>query len=192
MSSEAGRQDLAVQLFELQIDSMLNRGIDLVGRSIQLIEDINADTVRYIDGALTLLENQNRQGITIKISSMGGSTYDALAVISRMRASKCKITTEAHGYVMSAATMILAAGHKRRISELATFMWHEASYEVGGKHSDMKVWIEQAEAEEKRWATFMARFTAKSREWWLEQAKHTDKYFMPDQLIELGVVDEIF
>jgi ATP-dependent protease ClpP protease subunit len=187
-----GRQDLAVQLFEVQLEAMLDRGIDLVGRSVQLIGEIDEDTFKFIDGALTMLENQNRKSITIKIVSGGGDIYSALAIISRMRASQCKIITEGHGYVMSAATAILAAGNKRRLSSLATFMWHEASYEVGGKHAEVKAWIEQFDKEEERWAELMAQFSNETALFWADSAKHTDKFFTPKELIELGVIDESF
>lgn len=190
MSNE--RPDIAVQLFEVQLDAMLEKGIDLVGRSIQLFDEIDEKMLKFIDGALTILENQSRKGITIKIASCGGSTYDAQAIISRMRASPCKITTEGYGYVMSAATVILAAGHKRRLSKIATFMWHEVSYDASGKHSEVKAWIEQFDKEEEMWADLMAEFSETEPAFWLEQAKHTDKFFKADELIELGVIDESF
>lgn len=184
--------DLAVQLLQLQLDAMLENGIDLAGRSVQLYCEIDDAAFRFVDGALNILENQSRKGITIKINSMGGSVYDALAIIGRMKASPCKITTEGYGSVMSAATIILAAGNKRRMSEYALFMWHEHSYDAGGKHSEVKAWVAQFDKEEDQWATIMAKFTARPAEFWKSTGKHTDKFFNAQQLLELGVIDETF
>ncbi len=94
---------------------------------------------------------------------------------------------------MSAATLILASGARRKMSEYGWFMFHESSYDSGwDKHSNHKAFIKQAEREEKFWAESMARFTDKSAEFWLKNGVGIDSYFTPEQLLKMGVVDELF
>lgn len=94
---------------------------------------------------------------------------------------------------MSAATLILAAGTRRReMSAYGAFMWHEASYGVEGRHSAIKATAQQVEKEEKFWAEKMAQFTKKDKKFWAEKGVGIDAYFTPEQLIRYGVADELF
>jgi len=70
-------------------------------------------------------------------------------------------------------------------------MWHEASYGIDGRHSENKATVAQIEREEKLWAQTMAKFSKKTEEFWLKEGIHIDAFFNSDQLLEMGVVDEI-
>jgi len=189
MSSE---RDVAIELLKTKLEVALDYGLDLENRVVQLIGEVDEHMFSFLDSALTLLEAQSRKAIVIRINSTGGSTYDGTAIVSRIRASKCKITTECYGAAMSAASMILACGHKRRIAKLGWAMWHEASYEVGGRHSDIKEFAKQVDREEVAWAAAMAAFTQRPQAFWASIGTNKDYYFSPDQCLELGIVDEIF
>jgi ATP-dependent Clp protease protease subunit len=185
--------DVALQLYEIESEIALKHGIDLQSRNIQLIGDISEDMFALLDVALNLLEAKNKQGITIKINSMGGSVYDALAIVSRIRSSKCYITTEAYGACMSAATMILAAGKKRKMSESAVVMHHESAYDVEGTHSQVKHLSAQIEREELMWCKMMEKFTGTSSEVWASKGKlGEDWYLSAEECKDLGIIDEIF
>ena len=189
MSSE---KDLAVEIFKTKIEVSLDYGLDLENRIIQLIGEVDEHMFGFLDSALTILEAQSRKGITVRINSLGGSTYDGTAIVSRIRASKCHVTTECYGAAMSAASMILACGNRRRISSLGWVMWHEAAYDVGGKHSDIKHFARQVDREELAWASAMAAFTLRDQQFWKAIGEQKDHYFSPEQCLELGIVDEIF
>ena len=182
----------AVELLGLQAELCLKHGLDLHSRSIQMVGPINDKMFKFVDGALNILEQQSREGITIKISSFGGDCYAALAIISRMKKSTCNVHTEAHGCVMSAATLILAAGKKRSMSEYATFMFHETAYEVGGRHSEVQAWVANFEREERTWSDIMEKLTGTDSNYWLELGKHTDKFLTPQELLDKGVIDKVF
>ena len=110
-----------------------------------------------------------------------------------MRKSKCQIITEGYGKVMSAATLILAAGKKRRISELCWFMHHEMSADPGSlRASELDAYNAQVQKEMMQLASWMSKFTKKSRKFWLTQGTHIDVYFDAKQLVKFGVADEIF
>jgi len=190
MSSE---RDLAVQLLELRLNTALDKGIDTQSRVIQVVGEIDSNMFRHIDAGLTLLEEGSRKAITLRLNSEGGYPSDALAIVGRIKASSCQIIIEAYGQVSSAATIILASGKKRRMSEYCLFMTHQSSYEVGGSHVEIKDAVDQAEQEEKIWASHMGRFTGTDAEFWYELHKTgKNKYFNATECLNMGIVDEIF
>lgn len=186
-------QELSVQMFEVKTDMAFKYGVNVTARTIQLVGEISEETFVQFDTALTILEEESKAGVTIKINSLGGSVYDAMAIIGRMRASKCKITTEGYGSVMSAAIMILAAGNKRRMSRYAVAMWHEASYGNEGTVAQMQSFQRQMEREEKAGADMMERFTSAPAKYWLSEGKlGRDLYLNAEECMTLGVIDEVF
>lgn len=167
-------------------------GVNFKDRVIVISDEIDSTTFEVVEAALTEMEAENRKTVTVKINSQGGSVYDALAIVGRLRASPCHIVTEGYGCIMSAATLLLACGEKRRVSEFAWLMHHEASYGAEGRHSQLKNLVAQTEREEQRWAEAMAGFTNRPKEFWTKEGTHIDAYFDAEQLLELGVVDEVF
>lgn len=168
------------------------QGVNFEARTITISGDLEGwfDTV---DAALTIMENKSRESITIRICSPGGSTYEATAIIGRLKGSKAHIVTEGYGHVMSAATLILAAGKRRRMSRFARMMWHEASFDPGDNrtsaHRDV---LKEVEREERLWAKWMAEFSDKDENFWYRKGVRKDAYFDAEELLELGVVDEVF
>ena len=182
-----------ISLQALLLSYEFELGIDFQRRIIKITDEIDQFTFDLVDGAMTEMEHQSRSDITIKINSPGGSTYDALAVIARIRKSKCKVITEGYGHVMSAATLILASGTRRRsMAEDGFFMWHEASYTTEGRHSQNKAVVAQVEKEEALWAKKMAAQSKKTAKFWAEKGIGTDVFFTAAQLKKFGVVDEVF
>ena len=112
---------------KLRLDYLFEQGVNFVDRVIQINEEIDDHSFSFLDAALSELERSSKKTITIKINSPGGSVYDALAMIGRLNSSSCRIVTEAYGHVMSAATLLLAAGKKRRMSKYCVFMAHQMS-----------------------------------------------------------------
>jgi ATP-dependent Clp protease protease subunit len=185
--------DQVLQIYEIETDVALKYGIDLNSRVIQLVGEINDMAFCHIDTALTLMEAKGRSAVTIRIHSPGGSVYSALAIISRIRSSKCQIITEAYGSCMSAATLILAAGKKRRMGAAAIVMHHEAAYEIGGTHTQVKHVAKQVEREEALWCGLMEEYTGTSASIWSERGRlGEDWYLDAEECKELGIVDEIF
>lgn len=167
-------------------------GVDFKNRSITISEDIHEDLFIFVDAAMNEMERVNRKHITIKLNSPGGSVYEALAIVGRMKKSPCNIHTEIYGHTMSAATLIAAAGDVRKMSKYAFFMHHSSSYEVSGRHSEVRATVEQMEREERLWAKWMADLTTPDDEFWYETGKNVDAYFTAEECLELGVVDEVF
>lgn len=167
-------------------------GIDLKHRVIKLTGEVDEAMWDVLDSGLNHLEAQSKEKVTIKICSYGGSTYCALAIVGRIKASRAYIVTEGYGQVMSAATLILAAGRVRKMSHYGFFMWHSASYPLDGNHHQNKSVVEQVEKEEKLWARWMAEMSSRTADFWFKNGVTKDAYFTSEELLKLGVVDEIF
>lgn len=177
---------------EVSIDTMLEYGIQLKHRVISIVGAIDEEVVKAVDYALCEFgTKETEKPVHFHICSHGGEVYSALAILGLMKASKCEIYTYGFGEIASAATVILAAGDRRFVSNLAHFMHHEGSYEVDGRHSQMKALVKQHEREEQQWASLMEKFTKKPKQFWLKEGTGVDVYFTPAQLVELGVVDEV-
>ncbi len=178
---------------QLMLGYMFEWGVDFQRRVINLTGDVDDSMYDILDVALTAMEAESKSTVTIKINSLGGDTYAAMAIVGRIRESTCYIVTKGYGAIMSAATLILAAGRRRMMSKFGWFMWHEASYDPGyDRHSNHKALIQQQEKEEKYWAKYMAEFTSKNEKFWAENGVVKDAYFSAAQLLKMGVVDELF
>jgi len=137
------------------------------------------------------LERESKKSIIVRINSPGGDVYESLAMVGRMRSSKCQVITEGYGQMMSAAGFLLAAGNKRYMSKYAMFMWHESSYRAGGRHSTVKEYVNQLEVEERLFAKWMAEFTNQTAEFWYEKGRVKDYYLTADECLEFGIIDGI-
>lgn len=173
------------------LEYAFNYNVNFKERVITISREIDEIEFDRLDNALTELEAQNRQTVTIRINSPGGHVYHALAMVGRLKRSPCHIITEGYGHIMSAATMLLAAGDKRKISKYSFFMHHESSYALEGKHSDIKHNVQQMEREEQKWAKWMEELTKKPAKFWLKTGVGNDAYFEAEELVELGVADEV-
>lgn len=177
----------------LLLGYLFDYGVDFQRRVINLTGEINEEMFNLIDAALSEMEAESKSTITVKINSPGGEVYQAMAIVGRLRQSKCNIVTVGYGTVMSAATLVLACGDKRKISQYSFFMHHEMGYELGEtRHSEAKAYVAQADKEEKVWAKWMSEFTKKTQDFWLKNGSGVDAYFSAEQLLDLGVVDELF
>lgn len=186
-------RELSVQMFEVKTEQAFKYGFNVSARTIQLVGDVSEEMFMQLDTALTILEEESKASITIKINSLGGSVYDGMAIVGRIRSSKCKIVTEGFGCVMSAAILILAAGNKRRMSKYAYAMWHEASYEDGGTLSQMTHRNKQMLRENDLACEAMERFTTSPAKFWKNEGLlGKDLYLTAEECETLGVVDEVF
>lgn len=166
-------------------------GVNFKTRIITLTGEIDREMFVKFDAALTEMESHNKRGVTVKIFSEGGYVDAGLAIVGRLKNSKCRITTEGYGCVMSAASLILAAGTHRKFSEYGSFMHHEFSYGVDGRHSEIKAYVKQTELQMNLWAEWLAKFSKKDKKFYQLHGTHVDSYWTAKELLQFGIVDEI-
>lgn len=177
---------------QMLLEYSLSHGINIRDRIIRITDEIDQFTVDIVDTALSEMQRESRKGITVKISSPGGETYAALAIVDLLCSSTCHITTIGLGHVFSAATLILACGDKRLIGPRSYIMMHEASFEVSGRHSDVTDYVNQVHREEDMWAQYIAEFTAyRDKDFWKAQAHKRDWYLDAEEAVVYGIVDEV-
>lgn len=186
--------DSKISAEALHLEYLFEHGVNFRQRVITIWNDIDSEVFADIDAALTEMETQSKQAVTIRLFSFGGDPYAAMAIVGRMkRSTVSQIITEGYGAIMSAATLILAAGKKRRVSNYSWLLHHETSYELEyGSHTTHKEAVAQADAEEQYWAFWMSKFTNKTKKFWLEAGRKKNTYLDAKRLVEYGVVDELF
>ncbi len=183
----------------LRLDYVFESGIDFKNRIIRVTGcigypgpmDDSFCTFDILDSALTEMESKSSDPVTIKINSPGGSVYEGMAMVGRLKASPCQIITEGYGHVMSAATLILACGDVRKVSKYCMSMFHQSSYGLQGSHEEIKQEVEQMEREEKLWAKWIAELSSKTEKFWYGVVKKKNVYLTADQMSDYGVADEI-
>lgn len=176
----------------LRLQYSVEHGINITDRIIRIDGDIDESMVSRIDSGMSEMERDSRRAITIRINSVGGSTHDALAIIGRMKSSPCWIITEGYGYVMSAASLILAAGDRRKASEFCWIMHHDISYGIDGTHREVTDYVAQVNREWQQWAECMYKFTGyKSIAYWKKLGTDKDMYFTSSEALDRGIIEEI-
>lgn len=172
-------------------------------RIIYLSDDIDSSSIgtavshllKYIaedDKKDEKKKNYKRKPVKIYINSFGGGVYDMWALIDVIAASKTPIYTYCTGYAMSAGFKIFLAGHKRFCTKHATFLYHQLSSFIGGKHMD----IIEAVEENERLQTEIEKYVMSRTSITKEQIKKVrrnkiDWYIPADEALKLGIVDEI-
>lgn len=156
------------------------------------IDDDNiADCIRWV-----LYENTEvrEKILTLYINSTGGDLYNAFALIDVMRNSHHPVRTIAVGSAMSAAFLIFAAGHKgeRYASKNTSFMCHQYSDSLSGKHHDLRATMRDGELCNQKMvdllkdATGLTATKIKSK-----LLPASDVYLTAEECIELGVADHL-
>lgn len=192
MKPAVSKKKVELESLVVNLQYAFEKGLDLENRVIRLTDDIDDHHFDWFDTCLTALESLNRKAVTIRISSYGGNPDIALGIVGRMRNSKVtKINTEGYGVVMSAATAILAAGDNRKMSSLAQFMHHEASYAVEGRHSEIQHEVKIAQRLSEMWCLLMNELTGIPKQYWITRGVGKDYYLTPEQCLKLNIIDEI-
>lgn len=133
--------------------------------------------------------------LTMYINSDGGSLQDAFALVDVMKKSKKPIRTIGIGSVCSSAFLIFASGTKgeRFISQTATAMCHQYSDGLTGKYHDIRATAKEHELINKRMVDLLKECTELSTTTIKRKLlPPSDVYFTAEELIELGVADDIF
>jgi ATP-dependent Clp protease protease subunit len=155
-------------------------------------EQNTAEVIKWI--IYENLSGTNKE-LQLMINSNGGNLPDAFALIEVMKKSKNPITTIGIGSVCSSAFLIFAAGHKgkRLIGNNATILCHQFSNEHSGKYHDLKASIRENELVNNRMIKILEECTElDSRTIKSKLLCPTDVWLTADELVELGVADDIF
>jgi len=172
---------------------------ELLDHSIHLLtgeigEQNITEAIRWVIFENLKGEDETRP-LVLYINSEGGDVAQALALIAVMRKSKRPICTIGIGCVCSSAFLIFAAGTKgmRQISDTASIMCHQFSHGFEGKYHDIKSMTKETDMVNERMVNLLRDFTGlESRKIKSKLLPPTDVWFTADEVIDLGVADDIF
>jgi len=155
---------------------------DMVNELIRDIYEINEEDIK----------KQTADPIKLIINSSGGEIYSGLALIDIISTSLTPIHTICHGSAMSMGLIIFVAGHYRTSSPNATFMYHEAMYDLEGKTAYHKQEMKEANRLDKICDDYLLSRTKLTQKL-LDNIKNTQAewYFDAKTALKYGVVNEI-
>ena len=129
--------------------------------------------------------------INLMINSPGGDIYEMFGIIDYLESLDVKVNTICRGRAFSAAAIILTCGTgTRMMSKRSTVMFHQSSSFLGGKMSDITAYLDNVKSLEKIIYSMLAEKTEKDAEWWKNKMR-SDTFFSAEELIEIGVIDQV-
>ena len=165
-------------------------------RTFYITDEITEDTTSLI--TIPLLEADNDgtlDPITIYINTPGGSVHDGFTLVSVIQQLKSPTEVIVLGYAYSMGALILMAGHNnpnvtRKCYSFSTGLLHGGSQLVSGSNSAVKDYFHFYERFEKRIEDFVLSHSKITKEEY-DKVDRYELYFDSDQMLELGLVDEI-
>lgn len=163
-------------------------------REIECIGEINDDSVYTLIRQLRYLEREDPEGeIKIFINSPGGMVTCGLALYDVMKAITCPITTICMGLAASMASILFAAGDKRKMLEHSRIMIHDpliGGDGITGSACRLDARVKDLMNTRMIMAEILAEHTHRSVEEILEKTA-TDSYFYANEAIAFGLADEV-
>ena len=110
------------------------------------------------------LDAIDRPQVDLHINSGGGSYSEAIAMYNRLKNFAGKVRTVVEGSALSAASLLMLAGHEREVLHGARLMVHEASFPNGGRAEDLRKSADMADQINDEAAQIYAAVTNWSKE----------------------------
>jgi len=162
-------------------------------RIIMLAEPIDDNLASAVVAQLLFLASEDpTKDITIYVNSPGGSMTSMWSIIDTMNLIKPDVSTVCVGMAASAASTIMAAGHKgkRFILPHAEIMIHQPLGGARGQISDMEIAVNHGKKVKKEMIEFMAQRTGQTEEK-IEKDIDRDNYMDAKISLAYGIVDKI-
>lgn len=159
---------------------------------LEIFHEIGLNGVQTKDflSRLHAVKDSGQIGLTVEISSPGGSVDDALAMYNGLRHSGLAITTKVLGAAMSAASLVFMAGDTRVMPRNSWLMLHNPSTAVFGNADDMS---EAAETLRKLGDLVRGTYCARSgvSDAGMRDILAQDTFFTADEAKDLGFATAI-
>ena len=176
------------------LHNQLGTGLDYKDSIIFINSEINDQSLSdLIIRMRSLLQHRKDKDapVNLMINSPGGDVHEMLCRIDYIESLDVKVNTICRGRAFSAAAIILTCGTgSRMMSKRSTVMFHQSSSFLGGKMSDITAYLDNVKNLEKTIYTMLADRTKKDANWWKDNMK-SDLYLSAEELVEIGVIDQI-
>ena len=169
-------------------------------RKIYIIDDITSDTVfEYMYYLNKIVESDKLCGekkpIEILVNSGGGSAIDGYSLISLIEQLKddgYTIITTNIGLAGSMAFAISICGSIRRSYRYSRYMCHDVSFGINGKSQEVVDMLKEASVLRGIYENIIKKYVNISDEEVQEIfEKKIDRYYSPQELMDMNGVDEI-
>ncbi len=176
------------------LHNQLGTLLDYEDSVIFINDEINDTTLTdFIIRMRSLLQHRKDKTapVNLMINSPGGDVYEMFGIIDYIESLDVKVNTICRGRAMSAAAVILACGTgNRMMSKRSTVMFHQSSSFMGGKMSDITAYLDNVKNLETLIYGMLAEKTKKEADWWRERMRN-DMFLTAEELLEIGVIDQI-
>ena len=176
------------------LNNQLGTLLDYEDSVIFLNDEITDHTLTdFIIRMRSLLQHRTDKTapVNLMINSIGGDIYEMFGIIDYIESLDVKVNTVCRGRAFSAAAIILTCGTgKRMMSKRSTVMFHQCSSFLGGKMSDITAFLDNVKSLEKIIYGMLAEKTTQDADWWKNKMR-SDMFFTADELLEIGVIDQI-
>lgn len=156
---------------------------------LYIIGDIDYAAYEKFTEELAALEAVG-EDVWIELCSDGGDSSVALAFYDRIRASPANINIVGFGAILSAASLIFAAGARRIMAPNAWLMVHEDGPPEYNSLQEATRDIKHLQRVEDQFAELMAKNSNTSIRKWKELTKK-ETYLSAEECVSLGIADEI-
>ena len=176
------------------LHNQLGTGLDYKDSIIFINSEINDQSLSdLIIRMRSLLQHRKDKDspVNLMINSPGGDVHEMLGIIDYIESLDVKVNTICRGKAFSAAAVILTCGTgSRMMSKRSTVMFHQSSSFLGGKMSDITAYLDNVKTLEISIYEMLASRTKKDAAWWKDNMK-SDLYLSAEELLEIGVIDQI-
>lgn len=164
-------------------------------RVYHFTDDITAETVEPTIDVLNRWQRLSDDGTPWRfvICSGGGAVIPGMKLFSTLKAIAATrpLITIASGMCASMATVVFQAGTTRLIEPGTSFMLHDVQGGVGGSLSNMTDTMEYFNQLNDQLHKFLAERSNKSVKEIADLSKRRDAWYLPEQVIEMGLADAI-
>lgn len=165
-------------------------------RVYHFTDSVTADTVEFAVDVLNRwhrIDGDDGREYRFVICSNGGNVIHGMKLYSTLKAiaQSRPVITIASGICASMATVIHQAGTIRVIEPGCSYMIHDVSGEMGGSIANMQDQMEWMNKLNHHLHVALAEKAKIPLEKIAELSKRRDSWYMPDEVLELGLADEI-
>ena len=163
-------------------------------RIVMLHGDVTEYSVSQVMAHVMHLATGSQKPIKLIVSSYGGAVHEMFGLIDLLRTIECPVHTVGLGKIMSAGTVIMAAGAKgsRAIGSTTRVMLHPMSGAAMGTLFQMENELKEARAMQDTIEKILLRDTTMTKKQLTDIMKlGHDHYISAQEAVSLGIADHI-
>ena len=200
------------EVIEIQSAPMISSSSEYKNRVLNLFGDFNRETISEMMKQVLKWEEEDAEilyrhslqikqladpiqllkPIIININSPGGHVDELVGLVDLLESVPAPIVTRAYGQVCSCGFVLFCIGDERYVGNNTSLMYHELSYGIWGKDSEIKNYHDYAKKLQKRMDKMITSKTGltlkKLNEW---KKSGYDKWLDANEAVELGIATDL-